>query len=106
MGPFIRPLDYSFSDWIIAYDFNDGLSIFHEPFYKINGKIVMDDYIRYESLESDLERICNLLGIEYRDEYLLHYKKTKRWGVEITEEAKAKIRDKFRQELIDLDYEI
>ena len=102
----VHSLDYSFSDWIMAYNFNDELPVFHEPFYKINGKAVMDDYIRFESLEDDLERVCVVLGMEYRDEYLLHYKKTKRRGVVITEEAKAKIRDKFKQELIDLDYEI
>ena len=106
LGPAVRPLDYSFSDWIMAYGFEHELAIFHEPYYKIYGEIVCDDYIRYESLESDLERICSYLGMKYEPQYLMHYKKTERAGVIITEEAKTKIRDKFRQELIDLDYTI
>ena len=106
LGPSVHPLDYSFSDWIMAYGFGHKRAIFHEPYYKINGEVVVDDYIRYESLEGDLERICNKLGMEYNPDYLMHYKKTKRDDVEITEEAKAKIRDKFKQELIDLKYEV
>ena len=106
LGPPVRPLDYSFSDWIMAYGFEHKLAIFHEPYYKINGEVVVDDYIRYESLEGDLERICNMLGMEYISIYLMHYKKTKREDVEVTDEAKEKIRDKFRQELIDLNYTV
>ena len=106
LGPGVRPLDYSFSDWIMAYGFEHELAIFHEPYYKIYGEVVVDDYVRYESLEGDLERICNVLGMEYNDSYLMHYKRVERETIEVTEEAKAKIRDKFRQELIDLDYTI
>jgi len=106
LGPGVRPLDYNFSDWIMRYGFEHELAIFHAPYYKIYGEIVVDDYIRYESLEADLKRICELLGMEYDSKYLLHYKKVKRKDVEITEAAKDKIRHKFAQELIDLNYEI
>ena len=106
LGPDVRPLDYSFNDWITAYGFGDEMVIFHEPYYKIDGAVVVDDYIRYETLESDLERICGVVGMEYDPEYLLWYKKTNREDVEITEEAREKIRDKFKQELIDLNYTI
>lgn len=95
-----------FNKFIIKYDFMHTKHVFHEPYYKINGQIVVDDYIRYESLEADLCQICNVLGIDYDGKYLLHYKKSKREDIEITEAAKDKIRDKFKQELIDLNYEI
>jgi len=106
LGPDVKPLDYTFSDWINAYGFEHERSIFHEPYYKINGKVVVDDYIRYESLEEDVKTICDILGMEYDSKYLLHYKKVKRDEVYITMGAKSKIRDMFKQELIDLDYEI
>lgn len=44
--------------------------------------------------------------MEYETRYLMHYKKVKREDVYITLEAKSKIRDKFKQELIDLNYMI
>ena len=106
LGPSVHPLDYSFSDWIMAYGFGHKRAIFHEPYYKINGEVVVDDYIRYESLESDVERICNKLGMEYNPSYLMHYKKTKREDVVVTLNARQKISKMFRQELIDLDYTI
>ena len=106
LGPAVRPLDYSFSDWILAYGFEHTLAIFHEPYYKIDDEIIVDDYIRYETLEEDLWRICDVLGMKYDYRYLLHYKKSKRDDVEITAEAKNKIREKFKQELIDLNYTI
>ncbi len=106
LGPSVRPLDYSFSDWINAYGFEHVLAIFHEPYYKIDGEIVVDDYIRYETLTMDLKRICGILGLEYDDKYLLHYKQSKRRDVEITDAAKDKIRRMFSQELIDLNYTI
>jgi len=104
LGPAVRPLDYSFSDWILAYGFEHKLAIFHEPYYKIDGRVIVDDYIRYESLENDVKRICAYLGMEYDYKYLLHYKKSERADVEITEAAKSKIREMFKQELIDLNY--
>ena len=106
LGPLVRPLDYSFSAWIMAYDFNDKLPIFHESYYKIDDEIICDDYIRYESLERDLERICEVLGVGYIPTCLMHYKKTEREDVDITVLAKDKIRRMFKQELIDLDYKI
>lgn len=106
LGPQVRPLDYSFSEWVFNYGFEHKLAIFHEPYYKINGKIIVDDYIRYELLERYLQEICELLGMEYDSKYLLHYKKTKRRDVEVTDQAKDKIRRLFAQELIDLNYEM
>lgn len=100
----VRGMD--FNRFIIKNDFRHTLPMFHAPFYKIKDKIVTDDYIRYESIADDLERICGVLGLEYDAKYLLHYKKVSRTDVDISEAAKQKIRDNFQQELIDLDYEI
>jgi len=90
----------------MEYDFKHELAIFHLWYYKIDDEIVVDDYIRYETLESDVERICGVLGMKYDSKYLMHYKKTEREDVEITDAAKDKIRDMFRQELIGLNYTI
>lgn len=106
LGPSVRPLDYNFSEWINAYGFEHELAIFHEPYYKIFGEIVVNDFVHFESLESDLERICDVLGMEYDSKYLMHYKKTKRAKMGVTKSALDKIRDKFAQELIDLNYEV
>lgn len=90
----------------MKYEFTHSRAIYHAPYYKIDGEIIVDDYIRYEILEQDLKRICKLLGMEYNAKYLLHYKKVERQDIEITEQAKEKIRRKFKQELIDLNYTI
>jgi hypothetical protein len=106
LGPSVRPLDYSFSDWVLNYEFEHTLAIFHSPYYKIGNEIICNDYIRYESLEADLKRICSILGLRFDSKYLLHYKKTEREDVEITDRARDKIINMFRQELTDLNYTI
>jgi len=95
-----------FNRWIARYRFEDRLPVYHAPFYKIDGKIVTDGFIRYESLEGDLQALCDRLGLEYNSEYLLHYKKRKRDEQDISEHTKDKIRKKFADELIDLNYTI
>lgn len=104
LGPSVRPLDYSFSDWIMNYGFEHKMAIFHEPYYKIDGQIITDDYIRYERLIDDVMRICDIVGIKYNDKYMLHYKKVSRDYTDITADAINKINDKFNQEIIDLGY--
>ncbi len=42
--------------------------------YCIKGKFVMDDIIRYESLLSDMERICGKLGLPWEPEWLPKFK--------------------------------
>lgn len=108
LGPQIaRPVDYdSFSKWILDYNFEHKLAIFHEPYYKIDGEIIVNGFIRFESLVKDLVWFCQKMRIEFNPEYLLHYKKTDRKDVEVTDIAKDKIRYLFAQELIDLNYEI
>ena len=43
--------------------------------YMINGKFCMDDVIRQESLNQDIERICNKLSIPYEPEKIPFLKK-------------------------------
>jgi hypothetical protein len=106
LGPGVRPLDFSFNDWVLNYGFEHEMAIFHAPYYKIYGEIVVDDFIRYESLEDDVKRICKKVGIKYDPKYLLHYKKTKRREVDVSEEALNKLRRIFADELTDLNYTI
>jgi len=94
-----------FNKWI-KHGVTLGKAAHLDTFYKIKGRIVMDDYIRYERLEEDLKRICGILGLEYDAKYLLHYKKREREPIEITEDTKQLIRRKFKQELIDFGYEM
>lgn len=41
--------------------------------YTIDGIICMDDFIRFESLEEDLRRICGLLDLPFEPEYLPNF---------------------------------
>lgn len=43
--------------------------------YLINGVFCLDDVIRYESLESELKRICNHLWLPFEQKYLPTFKK-------------------------------
>jgi hypothetical protein len=42
--------------------------------FMIGGKPVVDDFIRYENILSDLERVCEKLGVEFSPEKLGRYK--------------------------------
>ena len=94
-----------FNKWI-KHGVKLGKAAHLDVFYTIKGKKVLDDYIRYEYLEQDLMQMCDILGLEYDSKYLLHYKKRKRKNIEITEQTKDLIREKFAQELIDFGYEM
>ena len=42
--------------------------------YIIDGQFCLDDYIRYESLEHEIERLCNRLSLPWEPEYLPTFK--------------------------------
>ena len=94
-----------FNKWI-KHGMNQGKASSLDLFYRIKGEKVLDDYIYYEQLESDLQRICEIIGLEYDSKYLLHYKKRKRKDIEITDNTKNLIREKFAHEFKDFGYEI
>lgn len=60
----------SFSGWIKR---NIGRCV-DRATYMINDQVVMDDFIRYETLLIDLERICERVAVEYKPEKLGSYK--------------------------------
>lgn len=41
--------------------------------YILDGKVCMDDYIRYEELCGDIERICKLLDMSFDRDRVLHF---------------------------------
>lgn len=43
--------------------------------YLIDGKFCLDDIIRHESLEAEIERICQHIGLPFEKEYLPTFKK-------------------------------
>jgi hypothetical protein len=94
-----------FNKWI-KHGVKLGKAAHLTPFYQVKGESVLDDYIRYERLEDDLKRICDILGLEYDAKYLLHYKKRERKDIEIIEATRELIRQKFANELIDFGYEM
>lgn len=46
--------------------------------YTIDGKLCMDDVVRYENMAADVERICHRLGLPWEPEMLPTYKVGKR----------------------------
>lgn len=59
----------SFAEWIKLAPLPLDRSI-----YTIDGKTVLDDFIRYERLQTDLERICRRLDVSWEPERLGRYK--------------------------------
>ncbi|MBB4954598.1 hypothetical protein H4S14_002487 [Agrobacterium vitis] len=60
----------NFGDWVKRNI--DGF--FDRSVYVIDGQVVMDDFIRYETLLADLKRICERVGVEYNPQNLGSYK--------------------------------
>jgi hypothetical protein len=58
-----------FQDWIAVDDLPDDRAI-----YTIDGRLIVDDVIRYERLVDDLRRICERLGMTWAPARLKRYK--------------------------------
>jgi hypothetical protein len=43
--------------------------------FMMDGEICMNDFIRYENLQSDLERMCRQLGVEYHPNLIPEFKR-------------------------------
>jgi hypothetical protein len=72
--------------------------------YVIRDKFCLDDVIRYETLELDIERVCEKLGLPFEVEYLPRFKSHNRnqnQTVEAlyTDVTKKLVEDKFAFEL-------
>jgi hypothetical protein len=72
--------------------------------YMIDGQVVMDGFIRYESLLADLEQVCGRVGFPFRPDLLGKYKSglrvNARPSVEYYDAAAAQaVYDAFRWEL-------
>jgi hypothetical protein len=72
--------------------------------YLIDGEFCMDDVIRYETLQTDIERICQRIGVEYDSKFLPTFKKgirSRNATIEslYTDEARALVEKKFDFEL-------
>ncbi len=60
----------SFREWIRPY----AAGLVDRHTYMIDGKVAMDDFLRYESLVADLARVCARVGFAYTPERLGQYK--------------------------------
>lgn len=56
------------------YDYVNSAAPVDRDRYVIDGKFCLDDVIRFESLQADIERICHHIGAPYEPEYLPRYK--------------------------------
>ncbi|MCF8262161.1 MAG: sulfotransferase family protein [Melioribacteraceae bacterium] len=63
--------------------------------YLIDGEFCLDDYIRFENLNSDIERICKILSIPFEPEYIPTFKSEFR-------RPKATVDKLYTQKSIDL----
>ena len=73
--------------------------------YMIDGEVCIDDFIRYESLAADVERVCKQLGIPFEPERLPRWGSHKRGPVAhayaeyFTPDLIAQIKQEFAFEL-------
>jgi hypothetical protein len=80
------------------------------PFYKVDGKQVVDDFIRFEHLEQDLKALCLTLGLKYNEKFLIKTKHTTRpdkseYKTYYNNETESFIREAFKEEIKDFKYE-
>ena len=78
--------------------------------YIMNGEFCLNDVIRYESLESDIDRICKILSIEFDPKFLPRLKgKTRRPNATpqalYTAKARQQVASTFEFELKHFGYE-
>jgi hypothetical protein len=94
----------SFSEWAATHSFPIDRDIF-----MIGDDVVVDEFIRYEQLHSDMERICNRLGIPWRIERMGRYKSEYRESKEHFAEyydpqSEALVRSAYSWELAHFSY--
>jgi hypothetical protein len=56
------------------YDFLTRREVVDRDIYTIDGSLCMDTIIRYESLQDDLQRVCERLSVPYEPDRLPAYK--------------------------------
>lgn len=95
----------NFESWLMSCDWNKNTLT---QFYKLNNKIIVDEFIKYENLKEDIINICDIIGISFNEKYLLHLKrkakKDRNYKDYYTEKTKKKVEEKFKSEIIDLNY--
>ena len=70
--------DSSFDDFIKNTEYIEEIKLRDSLRYKIEGKIILDDFIRYENIKEDIDRISDLLKLPKSKRELGHYVKSKR----------------------------
>ena len=73
-------------------------------FFTIDNKLIVDDYIRYENLETDMKRICDKLNIDfnYNDLPKVNSQYRPKWAVckdLYTDASRKMVEDMFKFEL-------
>lgn len=89
-----------FENWLLRSQ--DGFNDIR--YYTIEGNYCCDDYIRYENLYTDMERICNILDIEWNPNIFPKFKSEYRpeWATfkyMYTNESRKMVEDKHKFEL-------
>jgi hypothetical protein len=65
--PNVKDADFSaVRDAFINWVAKSGVKPRDQDVYRIDGKFIADFYIRYENLQSDLEKVCNILDVTSR----------------------------------------
>jgi hypothetical protein len=63
-----------FKNWIVSLTKINWDDFRLEPFCKVDGEYILDDYIRFENLEEDIKNVCNELNLKYDPKYLIKTK--------------------------------
>lgn len=97
----------SFAEWIERHIDH----LVDRAVYMVDDQIVMDDFIRYETLLVDLERMCGRVGVEYKPEKLGAYKaefrrRSERFEAYYDEQAARIVRNAFGFELEYFGYDL
>jgi hypothetical protein len=96
----------AFTEWL------NSVSLRHDYLiYTIEGKVAVDDFIRYETLHADMERVCRHLAIPWEPERLGRFKSEFRARAEHFSEyydsaSIARVRKEFAWDLAYFDYSV
>lgn len=94
--------DLTFNNFILDSSNLEQIKKRDSKIYKINNSIIIDDFIRYEKLQEDIDRISNHLNLPISNRILGHYLTSKRRYTEdymslYNETTESIVRESFKE---------
>jgi len=70
-----------------------------QDYFSIDGKVIIDSYIRFENIQEDFNKICNQIGIPIKKLQHLNKSKHKHYTEHYTNELKEIISKRYKKDI-------